>query len=456
MNGQIKFADIYNSFDNNMQALYLLHIAIEDTIGKEEWENLEKYYQDICPLFGDNVDPLEVQEILEHLIKIDTEDDTLDFKKIWQTMGIDADEIYTLEGDKYIMLKDYQEKLKEWTKANPENANIFFRTYLKTQRPGMFKSELSRQGLLPSAVSQFEFLLLHLIRAYFIHYEKDDALSNEELEIEQLDEYISKKLSVTSLKFLSSNRKIGFLLGKFPLDNKFSREKLTEIFERRNVFTHRSGRADQIYLNTSKALYKNKQIALGSRLRISKSYIKEAIEYLHLWGLILCRKIWEKSEMQETKTSKEILNTIMQFIREERFEFGLCFCENTINNLQFKLQLEKEYFLINHAICAEKLGNNALKDKILNRIRQTPRQSVPAIKKKHLQVVNEPLSNSILMAVNALQNKTQPALCFMRKAIEAGEITFLDLDYWVIFDYLRNDPQFQKFEKQLEAKIKII
>jgi hypothetical protein len=31
----------------------------------------------------------------------------------------------------------------------------------------------------------------------------------------------------------------------------------------------------------------------------------------------------------------------------------------------------------------------------------------------------------------------------------------LDLDHWVIFDYLRDDPRLDEIEKGLEAKVKI-
>lgn len=468
MNTQIHFLDIYNSFDGNMQALYLLHVAIEDSVGGEEWKALRDYCQDIYSLFGDDVDPFEIQAILERLIKIDIEDNALDYRKVWEAMNIGDDDVYTLQDGKYVMSKVYQDGLKEWAKTDPESANKFFRTYLKTQRQGVFKSELSRQGLLLSAVSQFEFLLLHLIRAYFVYCEKDDTLG-EDFEIEELDEYISKKLEIyfsqrekkniqiaKDLRNLSSTRKIDFLLDKFPISNGFSRENLKEIFERRNVFTHRSGKAGQVYVDANRALYGNARVTVGAQLRISKNYIKESVEYLHLWGLILCQKVWRKSEMQETKISKGVSNTAMQFIKVERYNFGLDFCEKVIDNLQFKAQSDKETLLINYAICADKLGNVYLRNKLLGRIRQTPRQSVPAIKKAHIQIANEPIFNRILMAINALKGNKQRALNFMEKAAEANEITFLDLDFWVIFDYLRDDPRFQKIQSKLEAKIKIV
>jgi len=247
MVAQVKFTDIYRGFDSNMQALYTLHVAIEGTFGAQEWEYLRNYYGEILPLFDENKDPSEIQAILERLIKIDVEDDTLDLKKIWNAMDIDTDDVLTFENGKYVMKKEYQDGLKVWAEKEPESANRFFRAFLQTQRQSVFKSELSRQGLLLSAVSQFEFLMLHLLRAYFARYETDVVLP-ENYSIEDLDEAICQKLEKKNIKHIGIDDKINFLTSKYPLQG-FNRAKWQEIVERRNVFTHRSGRADDVYVN---------------------------------------------------------------------------------------------------------------------------------------------------------------------------------------------------------------
>jgi hypothetical protein len=59
------------------------------------------------------------------------------------------------------------------------------------------------------------------------------------------------------------------------------------------------------------------------------------------------------------------------------------------------------------------------------------------------------------MAIRALNGDKKDALDYMKQAADSGEITYLDLDYWVIFDYLRDDPRFREIENELEAKIKV-
>jgi len=444
MRTPIRLSEIYKSFDSSMRALYKLHTAIQDSLGDSEWSAIGEYYQEALSLF-EGYDPIEVQTILERLIQIDMEDETLDYKKVWEAINIDPNDILRLENDREVFVKEIQDGLKEFAKFYPEKANKFFRAYLKTQRDEPLKSELSRHGLLLSAASQFEFLLLHLLRAYFVHYEHDIALS-ENYMVEELDEQISQRIG-KKLKYFSIFEKLDFVAGKFPLSQSFAKDDLKEIIERRNVFAHRSGRADDIYVQY------NKRVQIGDRLRISRNYIKVAVEFLHLWGLILCIRVWEKLDIPEQKeVGKAVSATAMNLIREERYDFCATLCQQIHANVQFKSHNSKDILMINYAICMDKLGNEAQKLKILAGIRQTPRTIARGMKKLSSQ---EPFLYVIPMAVNALMGKKQYAMDLLERAVNAGQVTFLDLDYWIIFDYLVGEPRFQEIVEKLESKVMI-
>ncbi len=282
---QIRLADIYKSFDSGMRALYDLNTTIQDSLGDREWKAIAESYLVSFSLFVVFV-VLVVQTIMERLVKIDVEDETLNLRKVWEAVNVQPEDIVRLENDREVFVKEIQEGLKELAKQDPERANKFFRAFLRTLREEPLKSEVSRHGLLLSAVSQFELLLLHLIRGYFVYYDHDVALS-ENYETEDLDNLISQRLG-RRLRNYSIFDKLDFIVSKLPLNDGFSRTTLKEIVERRNVFAHRGGRVDSIY-----AQYNNK-VQVGDRLRISQNYIKFAIEYLYLWGLVLCLKIWDK------------------------------------------------------------------------------------------------------------------------------------------------------------------
>jgi hypothetical protein len=444
MGTQIRLSQIYKSFDSSMQALYKLHIAIQDSLGEDEWKVIEGYYQEVFSLF-EGYDPLEIQMILERLIQIDIEDETLNYKKIWEAINIDPNYPLKLENDREVFVKEIQDGLKEFAIHSPEKANKFFRAFLKSQREEPLKSELSRHGLLLSAASQFEFLLLHLLRAYFIYHEHDLAL-NDNFTIEELDDEITRRVG-KRLKSFSIFEKLDFISNKFILHEGFSRNALKEIFERRNVFAHRSGRADDVYVQY------NKTVKIGDRLRISQNYIKSAIEYLHLWGLVMCARVWEKLDISDQKeVGKAIATTAMQLIREERYVFCTAICQQIHDNIPFKSHNSKDILMINYAICLDKLGEEKQKMKILGGIRQSPRESVPGMKKLSSQ---EPFLYVIPMAVNALTGKKHYAMDLLKRAADTNQVTYLDLDYWVIFDYLANEPGFQQIREKLEAKVMI-
>lgn len=445
MRPQIRLSNIYKSFDSSMQALYKLHTAIQESLGEDEWGIIGENYQEAFSLFED-YDPIEVQMILERMIKIDIEDETLNYRKVWEAINIEPEDILRLENDREVVVKEIQEGLKEYAKLYPDKANKLFRAFLRSQRAGPLKSELSRHGLLLSATSQFEFLLLHLLRVYFFYYEHDLGLS-EDFSMEELDEKISEKLGKKKLNYVKLFEKLDFLTGKFSLNEDFFRGELKEIIERRNIFAHRSGIADDGYVRY------NKKVRPGDRLRISQNYMKYSLEYLHLWGLILSTRIWEKLDTSDpNEIGKAISSTAIQLIRDGRFEFCATVCQKVHANIQFRSHNSKDILMINYAICMDKLGDEKQKLKILSGIRQTPHKSIPGMKKFANQ---EAFTYVIPMAVNILTGKTQYALTLLERTAKANQVTFLDIDYWVIFDYLTEEPRFQKIKAELEAKANI-
>jgi hypothetical protein len=321
MTTRIHLSEIYKSFDSSMRALYKLQAFIQDSLCRGEWQALEEYYREAFSVF-DGYDPLEIQIILERLLHINIEDETLDIKKVWEAINIEPEDIIRLENNREVFLKEIQDGLIEYAKLHPEKANQFFRAYLKSQRDGPQGSELSRHGLLLSATSQFEFLLLHLLRAYFIYAEHDVTLAGN-YTMEELDEQIAWRLGKKKIKQLSAFDMLDYLIGKFALSANFSRNELKEIFERRNIFVHRSGRADNTYIKY------NKRVQIGDRLRISQNYIKATLEYLHLWGLVLCGRVWDKSGPDDARMDmgKTISTAIMQLIREGRYHFCATLCQ---------------------------------------------------------------------------------------------------------------------------------
>ena len=443
MGDVIRFSSIYKSFDNGMQALYDLNTHVQDSLGGSEWKAISEYFQEAFSLFED-YDPMEVQQILERLIKIDVEDEKLDYRKVWEAVNIEDEDIARLESDRDVYLKEIQDGLKEFARLYPEKANKFFRAFLKTQRAEPLKSEVSRQGLLLSAVSQFEFLLLNLLRAYFVFHDHDFVLQ-EEYSVEELDEKISQKFD-KDLKFFSIHKRIDFLTSRFSISGELSRSVLDEIIERRNVFTHRNGRADNKYIKH------NNRIQVGDRLRLSQNSIKDTLDNLYLWGLVLCVKVWNKLDLPDQKNiSRTVSSSAMQLIRNGRYEVCAQLCQLVRSDM--KTRNNRDILMLNYAVCMDRLGNKEMMLKALKKVHYLPSKPAPNLGKLSS---NEPYLPIVGMACYVLMDNKEYALDLLERAVNADEVTFLDLDYWVIFDYLRDEPRFHEIENKLESKVKIV
>lgn len=440
---QISFSDIFKSFDSSMQALFDLYTSIQDSMGGKEWGAISEYYNEIFSLFPEySLD--EVQAILDRLIQIDIEDETLDYKKIWEAIKIDPNDILRFENERDLFIKDIHDTLREMAIREPETANKFFRAYLRMLRAGPLKSELSRHGLLLTATSQFELLLLQLLQRYF---SGQGTISNEDGAIDKIEKDISDKIIKAGGKGLKIFDMLDFISKKIILTNGYSRETLKEIFERRNVLTHRGGRADTIYCNY------NALVKVGDRLRISQNYIKSTLEYLHTWGIVFSMRMWENIDNSDQRQMGRVISeTAMQLIRKGRLDFCVNLLNSVHENVRFDSHNTKDILMINYAICLDRMGNEKEKVKILDGVRQTPRQIIPGLENLSNQ---EPFSNVIPMAANVLRGKKEYALKLLERAANAGEVTFLDLDHWVIFEYFAKEPSFERIREQLESKVKI-
>ncbi len=154
----------------------------------------------------------------------------------------------------------------------------------------------------------------------------------------------------------------------------------------------------------------------------------------------------------QKEAGKRISATAMQLIRDKRYDLCSALCQQIHENIQFRSHNSKDILMINYAICAEKLGDKERMTKILSNVRQFPRKSARRLKELSNQ---EPFLYIIPMAVNALIGKKQYAMELLERAVNANQVTFLDLEYWIIFDYLADQPRFQQIREQLESKVAI-
>lgn len=67
---------------------------------------------------------------------------------------------------------------------------------------------------------------------------------------------------------------------------------------------------------------------------------------------------------------------------------------------------------------------------------------------------HKPFLYSIPMALNILKGKKEYSMELLERATDSDQVSYLDLDYWVIFDYI-DEPRFLQIRDNLESKVKI-
>ena len=83
-------------------------------------------------------------------------------------------------------------------------------------------------------------------------------------------------------------------------------EELIEIYQRRNLIVHNGGIINSIYLSKiSDKLKKGKKT--GDKLQVSKKYLDDAIDKLHLVFILISSELWKKIEPENEHRGKYIM-----------------------------------------------------------------------------------------------------------------------------------------------------
>jgi hypothetical protein len=83
-------------------------------------------------------------------------------------------------------------------------------------------------------------------------------------------------------------------------------DELIEIYQRRNLMVHNGGIINSIYMSKiTDKLSKGKKI--GDKLQVSKEYLEDAIDKLHLIFILITSELWKKIEPENEHRGKYIM-----------------------------------------------------------------------------------------------------------------------------------------------------
>ncbi len=181
------------------------------------------------------------------------------------------------------------------------------------------KHQLLKSSLI-SLLSTVEWFFSQVLHFYYDKYPDSAGIKKKTLNLENLKTFGDVK---DAEKFLIDQKieeifRGGFeswlsiLKDEIKIKSRLAfkeKEKLIEIYQRRNLLVHNGGIVNSIYL-TKVAKEHRKDAKIGDELEVTKEYLEDSICKIHLVFTLISSEIWKKIE-KKSETREEILNDIV-------------------------------------------------------------------------------------------------------------------------------------------------
>lgn len=306
------------------------------------------------------------------------------------------------------------------------------------------------QNSLISLISAVECFLSQIIHKYY--YVVPDALSNKDkvLSFDDLKNFGSVEDARTYLienKVEELMRKsfkdwISFFRTQANLSMSYLEpymDKLVETCERRNLLVHNAGIVNTIYISKVSAELR-KGIKKGKKIRLTRKYLDESIDYFELYSILIAAELWKKLKPNDDKRA-EILGDISY---------------NHLRIYRWTVSEGLSYFMMMDKKAKEPFQLNGT----LNYWQSIKRQG-------RWDEVKEAATSEDFSAKGIRYQLGQLALLEKKKeffdlvpiALSGEEITLEELREFPIFVDMRKDRRFSKYKKKkkpLEAKSKVM
>lgn len=301
-----------------------------------------------------------------------------------------------------------------------------------------------REGILVSLVSQFDsYAEFTLTQAIQEHPEwvldSDKQISYRELlQIESLQEFqesivrsevsrLFRDSHYNLLKFLDQKLKLG-LFDRYPRIGEF-----VEMTERRNLYVHASGLANETYFKNLNriGIEPPNGIAVDDYLEPSVEYLNQAIDCFIELSIWISQAFLRRTYTERIGEADSALNNLaVELLSDERWELAL-------RILDFALGIPKQlvsdgeieyYYRINKCIALKELGRDF--DAFLNSTNW------------------DALHPKYHVALLVLKAEFKEALDLLKKDVIRDEIGADELKQWPLFRELRETKEFQEFFKE--------
>ncbi|OMG00425.1 hypothetical protein [Paenibacillus sp. FSL R7-0337] len=329
-------------------------------------------------------------------------------------------------------------------------AGVATKKALKDYRSRQKQLSILYQSTLISMVIYFEMFVASIIKHRLVRYPKaadieyktltfDDirklgSFENaEQYLIEQVIETLLRDKYLEWINYIKTNMKLK-LDRISPLN-----DKVIEIIQRRNLFVHNEGIANNIYLNNINSEFKS-EVMLGEKLEITPEYIDKSISTIRHVGVLIGLEYWRMMEKESDERVSYIGDIGMELMLSQEWELAKDIYQ--FNLLEKSIDsISKTVSQINYWLSLKRLGN-------FNEVKNEVESSDFFDKTRDFQV-----------CYAALVGDTERMYNEIPKAIKTEELTVEALMSWPIFTEYRNDEKFVALldheEENIEENISI-
>lgn len=309
-----------------------------------------------------------------------------------------------------------------------------------TAMKGAFKNithnALLYRSALISLVSSAEWLLSQIIRQHLELYPdavgtRDKALSLEDLKtfgsIEDATQHLISQ-RIDEIMRGSFEDWIKYLQEKMKLSLGYlapHKEKLVEVFQRRNVTVHNNGLANSTYI--AKVVPALRQgISIGYEIPIPQEYLNEAIDLVESLFILFAAELWKQLDPKDVSRGRMLIDIAFDRLQEERWSVAEALSLFLTKDKQLP-DRDQTTGQLNYWQCLKWQGRFE--------------EVVDNVKSADFSAKDELYQ----LARHGLLDQAADFITLLPKVIKAGKLDRDKLMSWPIFKEIRKTEEFAKF-----------
>lgn len=425
------FYNEIQSFHENLDTIREFIYSLEPVLLQKIDEN-----------FKNDVDDLRVLQLI--LSESNPDNDDNNFK-----LSEEAKRKIRDNFDGEIIIKQNEDGNGFHLKVNGNGGKRFNKAMLNLRKFNEEKMLLYKSSLM-NIISTVECFLSDILQKYLKKYKqeitsvlilkKDKQFTMDELEsfesIEDAKTYIIDS-KIENLIRGGFEDWVDFLKEKMHMHMGYlndEKEKIIEIFQRRNIVVHNKGIVNSIYLSKVADKHQN-EIKMGERIFLDRDYLENAINTLELNFSLIAFELW-KNKIQHDNSRYELLaNLISENMDSKRWSLVKGYTIFLYNDSGCT-QWYKMFSKINNWLAYKRLG------------------CFEKVKNKVIEEDFSACSIEFQICQQALLGDSNKVFDLMREALKNNIINFQDIESWPVFDEYRDDELYKQMHNEWGQKEK--